>query len=125
LLDTIPASAVSVSDREYTRGEIRLHQGRLDEAETAYLTARKADTQNLEPRFGLARVYMAGGRIENAAKEMQALADAKYPSEDVYYALSAIYTKQGMPEQARKTVKQWNALFPRSAQAKAALDALP
>ncbi len=125
LLDTIPVSAVSVSDREYTRGEIKLHQGKLDEAESAYLAARQSDAQNLEPRMGLARVYMAGGRIENAVKEMQALADARYPSEDVYYSLSAIYGKEGMKDQARKTVEQWIALFPRSAQARAALDALP
>jgi arylsulfatase A-like enzyme/Flp pilus assembly protein TadD len=125
LLDTIPVSAVSVSDREYTRGEIKLHQGKLDEAESAYLAARQSDAQNLEPRMGLARVYMAGGRIENAVKEMQALADARYPSEDVYYSLSAIYGKEGMKDQARKTVEQWIALFPRSTRARAALDALP
>ncbi len=117
LLDQVPASVVSKSERDFTRGEIEMHQGKFQEAELAYDTSLQSDPQNSETQYALARLYLATGRIDAAVEKMRELAGLRYPSEDVYYSLSAIYQKQGNSRDTEEIFKQWLELFPRSAPA--------
>ncbi len=94
-----------------------MHQGKFQDAESAYNSSLQSDPQNSETQYALARLYMATGRIDAAIGKMQDLAGIHYPSEDVYYSLSAIYQKQANPEDAEKVLKMWLELFPRSANA--------
>jgi tetratricopeptide (TPR) repeat protein len=117
LLDTVPASALSAADREFTRGEIQMYQGDLQGAEKSYHSSLQSDAQNSEAEYALARLYVATGRIDEAVAKMHDLVQIRYPSEDVYYSLSAIYQKLGKTQEAEQTLKQWLELFPRSADA--------
>ncbi|HSE43622.1 MAG TPA: sulfatase-like hydrolase/transferase, partial [Acidobacteriota bacterium] len=115
LLDTIPDSAISFADRDFTRGEIQMNQSDFQSAEQSYTSALQSDPENPEVEYAFARLYMATGRIDDAIAKMQSLVAMNYPSEDVYYSLSTIYLKQGKSEESEKVLKQWLELFPNSA----------
>ena len=115
LLETIPVAALSVTDRDFTRGEIQMYQGDLQGAEKSYQSALQSDPQNSEAEYALARLYVATGRIDEAVAKMSELVRIRYPSEDVYYSLSVIYQKIGKNQESEETLKQWLELFPRSA----------
>ncbi len=117
LLENIPQAALSITDRDFTRGEIEMHHGNLQAAERAYNSSLQADPQNSETEYALARLYFATGRVEEAVGKMQDLAAIRYPSEDVYYSLSAIHMKKDHPNEAEKVLRQWLELFPHSATA--------
>ncbi|MCI0416487.1 sulfatase-like hydrolase/transferase [bacterium] len=117
LLDTIPSTALSITDVDFTRGEIQMHHGSFGEAERFYRSSLQSDPQNSETEYALARLYLATGRIDEAVTKMHALARIHYPSEDVYYSLSAIYLKMGNLQEAEKVLHQWQEIFPRSAAA--------
>jgi tetratricopeptide (TPR) repeat protein len=114
LLDQAPSTALSLTDRDLIKGEIYTNQGSFDQAEMAYNAALKADPEDWEARYGLARVYLASRKVDQAVKEMQFLADQKYPSEDVYDSLAKIYQDAGAYAKAEQIYEQWQAVFPKS-----------
>jgi tetratricopeptide (TPR) repeat protein len=117
LLDTIPDSAISIADRDFTRGEIQMNQSDFQRAEQSYTSALQSDPGNAEVEYALARLYMATGRIDEAVSKMRSLTEMNYRSEDVYYSLSTIYLKQGKSEESEKILKQWLEQYPNSAAA--------
>jgi arylsulfatase A-like enzyme/Flp pilus assembly protein TadD len=117
LVDTIPAAAVSATDRDFIRGELQMNEGNLSEAERAYTSSLQSDPDNTDTQYALARLYLATGRIDDAVLKMNELARIQYPSEDLYYALSAIYNKQGKQEETEKILQQWLEIFPQSSSA--------
>lgn len=115
ILEQAPPTALSVADRELIQGEIYTNQGEFIQAEAAYNRALKADPEAAEARYGLARVYLATKKVDQAIETMQLLSDQKYPSEDVYDSLADLYQEMGAFASAERIYEQWLIVFPKSA----------
>jgi len=88
------------------KGRILTSMGRLAEAEQAFQTVLAAEPNNLEARFGLALLDMAGGRPLGAIKRFQEALRLSPLNARALLSLALVYEATGSPAASKAAMEQ-------------------
>jgi Tfp pilus assembly protein PilF/TolB-like protein len=120
------AASASSSDTPVThirRGRQELSAGHADAAEKEFRAVLAADPRSAAAHRGLAEIDRRQGKMDDAAKELQASLEAR-DSAVVRTMLAKIYLEQKKPDLARAEVEKALKLAPNYAEAKQLLEHL-
>lgn len=90
----------------HTLGLVRLHQGRYEEAKSAYLRGSQLDPTAREHRVGLATLALRQGKYEEALQHYEALAAQRPDQGDVHLGRAYALWRLGRIREARAALEQ-------------------
>ena len=95
-LENLPKSAGSF----VRRGNQALLAGRLDDAESLFLSGKEANPKNVELRLNLALTLVRQQRLDDALLELKAARDIEPDNAQVHHDLGAAYRAKGLQDEA-------------------------
>jgi arylsulfatase A-like enzyme/Flp pilus assembly protein TadD len=105
------ATSRPVADLYLNTAEALVHLDRPEEAEQAFLQELAAFPHNMRARAGLASLYQATGRPEDAAEALRDLLFF-HPTPEAYRTAARLWTALGQPGQAAAVRAEARRVFP-------------
>jgi tetratricopeptide (TPR) repeat protein len=102
----------SFPDAHYELAQTYVHLGQFSAAYAELMRTVDLQPTNYKARIDLGNLLVAGGKIDNAQKQADAVIAAQPDNPDVHALLSAIALKQGRKDQALSEIRRAQELDP-------------